>query len=123
MLNSDIAMMSVTKPIQFSEKVTPICLPDNSFDEPRTSKAIVAGWGAMKFEGQDLPVMLQDVTLNIVPDSECMKRYQKKSYKMYKSQFCTWTLKKDACQGDSGGPAIEIGNYILVIVAQFGILF
>ena len=113
MLNSDIALMLVAKPIEYDKKISPICFPDNSFDEPRATKSVVAGWGAIEFDNENLPVNLQDVTLNIVTDKDCAKKYKQKKYTLYKSQFCTWNYKKDACQGDSGGPAIEIGDFCL----------
>ncbi|CAG2109194.1 unnamed protein product, partial [Medioppia subpectinata] len=112
MLNSDIAMMKVAKEIKFSNNVKPVCLPDNSYDEPLTMKMIVAGWGAVKFDDDNLPVKLQDVTLNLVKDADCAQKYKEKKYTLYKSQLCTWNYKQDACQGDSGGPMVEIGKHV-----------
>ena len=113
MLNSDLALMMTTKDIDYDpDTIQPVCLPDNSYDEPRAPNVTIAGWGATKFDDENMPIFLQDVTLNVVKDGECAKKYRQKKYTLYKSQFCTWNYKKDACQGDSGGPAVELGQFI-----------
>lgn len=98
MLNSDIALMKTSQEIKYNRLVGPVCLPDNSYDEPRSKSVIVAGWGATKFDDDNLPIILQDVSLTVVKDGECAKKYRQKKYTLYKSQFCTWNYKKDACQ-------------------------
>ena len=98
MLNSDIALLKIEKPIVYGKFVQPVCLPDNSYDEPLAPQVIVAGWGALKFNDDNIPMILQDVALNVVKDAECAKKYRMKKYTLYKSQFCTWNYKKDACQ-------------------------
>ncbi len=98
MLNSDIALLKISKPIKFGKTVKPICFPHNSYDEPHGKTLVVAGWGQLTFENADLPVMLQDVTLNIISDGECSRKFKRKKYTIYRSQVCTWNYKQDACQ-------------------------
>jgi len=98
MLNSDIALLRISKPIKFGKLVKSICLPSNTYDDPKTNTLLVAGWGQLTFENPDLPAMLQEVRLNIISDEECSRRYRGKEYTIYRSQICTWNYKKDACQ-------------------------
>ena len=98
MYNSDIALLKLEKAIKLGDKVNSICLPSQAYEEPRTSKLVVVGWGATKYQDTDLPVILQEVTLERISDGACAKKYKEKSNVIYKSQVCTWTKNKDACQ-------------------------
>ena len=43
---SDIAVLKLDKPVQFTDKIRPICLPANPSQEQFSNKpAVVAGWG------------------------------------------------------------------------------
>lgn len=98
MMNSDIALMKTNKPIKFGKLVKSVCLPKKGYEEPKSKELVVAGWGQQDFENPDLPILLQDVNLDLITDLDCSKKYKRKKYTIYKSQVCTWTYKKDACQ-------------------------
>ena len=98
MYNSDIALLKVDRLIKFGPNVNSVCLPSTPFEEPKTTDLIVVGWGASNSGDTNLPVILQEVTLDRISDGTCSRKYQAKSYTIYKSQVCTYTERKDACQ-------------------------
>lgn len=98
MFNSDIALLKLDRPLKLGENVNGVCLPSRAYEEPHTRQLIVVGWGARKYQDTDLPVILQEVTLDRISDGSCAKRYQQRKNTIYKSQLCTWTKNKDACQ-------------------------
>ena len=98
MYNSDIALLKTERPINFGPNVNSVCLPNTPFEEPKTTSMIVVGWGAVESGDRDMPVNLQEVTLDRISDGSCARKYQPKSSTIYKSQLCTFTEKKDACQ-------------------------
>ena len=72
------------------------------------------GWGDMDpTEEEDLPDVLQQVTLNAISNDECelAKRPSGVSYmnRILPSMICTYDENKDSCQGDSGGPILSLG--------------
>ncbi|XP_054160061.1 serine protease 48-like [Oppia nitens] len=122
MLNSDIALMKTYSPIEFSNQVKPTCLPNNTYAEPRTEKIVVAGWGVKQFDAEEMEQYLKDVSLTLITDKDCAKKYQQRRQKIFESQFCTLAYKKDTCLGDSGSPAFEkYGNrFFMVGIVSYG---
>jgi len=98
--SNDFALMILKEPVQWSEKVGPICLPapKQEFDG---KLAIGAGWGrfAPNHENET-----QSTTLQVVPLKVSPKRYT--AYKMFGTELKKnkHGIDQDVCSGDSGGP-------------------
>ena len=73
----DITLMMTEDKINFSNYTRPICLPDNSYDEPRSDTAIAAGWGCLRKGYQNYPHIFQEVVLNLIDDKECHQKWNK----------------------------------------------
>merc|ERR1711892_1316135 len=82
-LNYDFAIIKLSSPVEFSDSVQPICLPNpnESYDD---TLAEVTGWGNTNANGFNTPEDLQ--TVNIT------------------------TMTNKQCQGDSGGPLITLSK-------------
>ena len=94
--------------IQFSNYTRPICLPDNSRDEPRSDTAIATGWGWLVYNATSRPNILQEVVLNFTDDNNCHQMWNKVERTTIRpAQICTLSRGKDVGQGDSGGPLVE----------------
>lgn len=52
---ADIALVRLEHPIQFSERILPICLPDYSVHFPPNTDCWIAGWGSIYDGGAFLP--------------------------------------------------------------------
>lgn len=98
----DIAIIRVTDPIEFNDRVGPVCLPfkfaQNNFNG---SKVTILGWGTLFPGGPDSKV-LQKVDVDVISQNECLT-YEAR---VTPRQLCTLTSGKDACQDDSGGPLL-----------------
>ncbi|XP_060636572.2 serine protease 27-like [Anolis sagrei] len=134
-LSADIALMKLEEPVQFSQTIMPICLP-NSSDSDRFSSGMTCsttGWGVF-IEGQELVARtLQETEIQIVDIEECNEKFQNQSSPfavpenytlIYKDMICAGDPegKKDSCQGDSGGPlSCKLDNtWFLAGITSFG---
>jgi len=112
---NDIALMKVDAPFVFNEWVQPAPLAEEGFAP--TTRAIVAGWGALT-EGGSSPVVLMKVDVPVVSDAQCRVAYGAGA--IADSMICSGEGGKDSCQGDSGGPMMcPMGgvNYLCGIVS------
>ncbi|XP_054903943.1 suppressor of tumorigenicity 14 protein homolog [Poeciliopsis prolifica] len=101
----DIALLELTKVLEWSNTIQPICLPSSSHVFPAGLPCSVTGWGALR-EGATymLPNLLQEATVKIINDTVCNEviTQQQVTSRMLCSGFLRGGV--DACQGDSGGP-------------------
>ena len=92
-------MLKIANKITMGADVTGICLPTKSYEEPNSHELIVVGWGRRKYqERTEMPEILQEVGLDHIDAVDCYKKYAKRHTTIYRSQFCTWSVEKDACQ-------------------------
>ena len=92
----DIALMKIKGPIVMSPNVVPVCLPEQSYAEPK-GMVTVTGWGSVRYKARDTSERLRQIELDIYPIEQCAMKYTGFNYKIYKSQFCIWSANKDAC--------------------------
>jgi len=105
-VKNDIALIKLKKPVAFSSKISPVCLPAKSFtDALYNENAIVMGYGTTEFQGIGTRV-LNDVELKVESYTDCKKYGGIYDRLVTKDNICTLTQLKDACQGDSGGPLV-----------------
>lgn len=103
--NHDIALLYLSKPINFSTTVRPVCIGPRAFTEAlvkESSPATVSGWGRTRFLGSTA-TSLQKVEVPFIDRTECKRS---SSSRITPVMFCAgyYDEAKDACQGDSGGP-------------------
>lgn len=120
-LENDIAVVTVSDIINFSEEVGPACLPfQHQSDSFAGDYVDLLGWGTVEFGGMKSNT-LQKVTLSVVSYRDCRRSYPNLSY----SQLCTYGEKKDACQFDSGGPVLwqnpTTKREVLVGIISYGL--
>ncbi|XP_077199823.1 coagulation factor VII-like [Paroedura picta] len=110
--DNDIALLRLDKPVNFTDYVVPICLPERPFAEAILSSikySTVSGWGRL-IEGGATSSLLLRVNLPRIKTKECI---QHTHFNITKNMFCAGYLTgtKDSCEGDSGGPhATEYKN-------------
>ncbi|XP_061394423.1 LOW QUALITY PROTEIN: serine protease snake [Musca vetustissima] len=123
----DIALLKLTRDVEFSETIQPACLwqqPDMDM-----SLGIATGWGRTEFMGPKSND-LQKVDLNIIDQKICKDIYRKERRLprgIIEGQFCAGHLEggKDTCQGDSGGPLhVELPEFncvkFVIGITSFG---
>lgn len=103
----DIALLKLTRPVDFSTTVQPICLP--TFDQifSGNQECWTSGFGTTKEGAAHASSNLMGVKVNIIDTNFC------NSTSVYEgaisnNMICAGDLNggRDSCQGDSGGPLV-----------------
>uniref|UniRef100_A0A8C3JKX8 Coagulation factor VII n=1 Tax=Calidris pygmaea TaxID=425635 RepID=A0A8C3JKX8_9CHAR len=104
-VNNDIALLSLETPVNLTDYVVPICLPEKRFAVHELSSikfSTVSGWGRLLDGGATSSVLMR-IDLPRVKTQECEKETD---LNITENMFCAGDLTgvKDSCKGDSGGP-------------------
>ncbi|XP_048886035.1 prothrombin [Brienomyrus brachyistius] len=114
-LNRDIALLHMKKPVTFTTRIHPICLPNKGTTRMLLFsgyKGRVTGWGNLKEtwtpDQYSLPSVLQQIHLPIVEQDTCRTST---NIPITDNMFCAGykpeaSTRGDACEGDSGGPFV-----------------
>lgn len=115
-LDRDIALLKLKKPITFSDYIHPVCLPDKQTAARLLQagyKGRVTGWGNLKetwttSHAEVQPSVLQVVNLPIVERPVCKASTR---IRITDNMFCAGYKpdegkRGDSCEGDSGGPFV-----------------
>uniref|UniRef100_A0A3P9J2B2 Peptidase S1 domain-containing protein n=1 Tax=Oryzias latipes TaxID=8090 RepID=A0A3P9J2B2_ORYLA len=121
--DNDIALLQLSSPINFTNYITPVCLPSTNSTFYSGVNTWVTGWGNIG-SGVSLPApqTLQEVQVPIVGNRQCKCSYGASS--ITDNMVCAGLLEggKDSCQGDSGGPLVikQNNRWIQAGVVSFG---
>uniref|UniRef100_A0A8C4VAQ4 Coagulation factor VII n=1 Tax=Falco tinnunculus TaxID=100819 RepID=A0A8C4VAQ4_FALTI len=104
-VDNDIALLNLETPMNLTDYVVPICLPEKRFAVYELSSikfSTVSGWGRLLDGGATSSVLMR-VDLPRVKTQECEKETD---LNITENMFCAGDLTgvKDSCKGDSGGP-------------------
>ncbi|XP_025161415.1 transmembrane protease serine 9 [Harpegnathos saltator] len=119
----DIAILKLATPLVYNEKVSAIQLPPQG--ELETGDALLSGWGSISKDFLPvLPAVLQKVTVPVLDNVSCLKRFPNniigKQPELFDTQICTDSTKgESACSGDSGGPLVQVVDKV---TKQIGIV-
>ncbi|NXJ85014.1 CTRL protease, partial [Trogon melanurus] len=102
-LNDDITLLKLSSPAQLGPHVSPVCLPPANLVLPINLPCVTTGWGRVNTNSQALAAQLQQVTLPLISQSQCMKYWGKR---ITSSMLCAGGAGASSCQGDSGGPLV-----------------
>ncbi|NWV53517.1 OVCH2 protein, partial [Daphoenositta chrysoptera] len=107
-LDSDIILLQLAEPLEFSPSVLPVCLPAEE-EVPQPSRmCVVTGWGASE-EDREKGKKLQQLEVPILALDICQSYYTNLPNKVTRRMICArFPLEegKDSCTGDSGGPLV-----------------
>ncbi|OXA42845.1 Suppressor of tumorigenicity 14 protein [Folsomia candida] len=90
---NDIALLRLDRPVSFSNRIQPICLPPETRSNLVNKKLVVAGWGRVSYGGPTSPI-LQKVNVRVWPNSNCAS--------VYKGIAPGGILSTMICAGDKG---------------------
>ncbi|XP_068205603.1 clotting factor G beta subunit-like [Palaemon carinicauda] len=107
-------------PVNISDRVKPVCLPDPSKDYSGFV-AVTTGWGSLS-EGGPLSSVLNEVEVAILTREECESYYPSR---ITDTMICAGYPEggKDRCVGDEGGPLVvrdDDGRWVLLGLASWG---
>ncbi|XP_032456097.1 transmembrane protease serine 9 [Nasonia vitripennis] len=116
---NDIALIKLKEPIEFTQDIKPVCLPQKGSDYTGHDVK-VAGWGRVKNNG-GASRYLRQASLKMMSYNTCKKT--KIGNHLEKTMICAYADDTDACQGDSGGPLLferDSGKYETIGVVSWG---
>ncbi|XP_009282561.1 PREDICTED: transmembrane protease serine 9 [Aptenodytes forsteri] len=122
-LDFDVAVLELARPLVFNKYIQPICLPLAVQKFPVGKKCIISGWGNLQEGNVTNPEILQKASVGIIDQKTCNFLY---NFSLTDRMICAGFLegKIDSCQGDSGGPlACEVtpGVFYLAGIVSWGI--
>jgi secreted trypsin-like serine protease len=121
---NDIMLLKLDRPINFTENIRPICLPNAYEPLPFNSKCMVAGWGRTdKDDETKFADILQQLPMPVYNGQYCSSVWG--SVFNQSTSFCAGPIDGSAatCTADSGGVLAckgPNGNWIQYGVVSFG---
>ena len=112
-LDNDYAILRLSQPVSFTDKVSPACLPDNRENTYLGASATATGWG-ITGSGSNAKT-LQEADVTVISNAVCDNHYRNP---ITKNMICTLGTGEGACKGDSGGPLTvrENGRHAVVCI-------
>jgi secreted trypsin-like serine protease len=125
-LENDIAVLTLAKPVLFSEAVGPVCLPSRPSRQLVGTSCVAAGWGRLFDDAEwrtQTAVRLQEVDLSVLSDSICRRHYHQLHDESALCASNRFDPRKGTSFGDSGGPLVCIvdGQPQLVGLTSYGV--
>ena len=105
-IDNDYAILRLKNPVNFTNEVSPACLPADLSATYAGVLATVTGWGTLS-SGGNRPTAMQEVDVTVTTDAECNNAY---GGEITKNMICAGDQGKDSCNGDSGGPLVAPEN-------------
>ncbi|XP_049990561.1 serine protease 40-like [Alexandromys fortis] len=122
---SDIVLMQLESPVEYSSHILPACVPDKNVKLPREKACWASGWGHLREDViLPLPDDLYEVELTLMDNDVCKSFFpppessSSRKYYIYDDMVCAadFSMTKSICSGDSGGPLVCLlnGSWYLV---------
>jgi len=120
-VNNDIALLRLSREVQFNEAVIPACLPSRTDRDYSGSEAVVSGWGRTT-EGGSTSDTLRETSVTVLANTDALCRTGAGQATVPNSKLCGYRAGTDSCQGDSGGPLVvqEGGRFTVIGVVSYG---
>ncbi|KAI4489963.1 hypothetical protein M0804_004145 [Polistes exclamans] len=120
-LYNDVAILTMSEPVEFTEQIRPICLPSGSKLYTGMT-ATVIGWGSLRESGPQ-PAILQEVSIPVWSNKDCKFKYGSAAPGGIVDSFlCAGKAARDSCSGDSGGPLmVNDGRWTQIGIVSWGI--
>jgi len=114
----DIALMKMNRDVQYTDHITPACLPRKDAPLAVGSKCYISGWGK-NFVHTDAVDHLQELKVPVAPRSTCQVRNAFNYHVVTDKMICTGTddgyTFSSACHGDSGGPLSCVNSDVFTL--------
>jgi len=107
----DVAILTLSRPVEFTKTLLPICMPDPNKDYSNAD-ATLTGWGRTIGHEESPSQTLLTTSMPTMSLEECQLEINKHvGYdvsQVHASVICTKTPGTSGCHGDSGGPLITL---------------
>lgn len=118
LLVNDIALVRLMEPVEFSEFIKPIRLPQRGTNFHNMS-AIASGFGQLNSTDRRMASQLQWTRLDTIDNLQCARQFGNivalQALALSNQVICAWSRLNGAsiCFGDSGGPLISDDNILI----------
>jgi len=102
---NDMALLTLSRPVVFSDKVRPACLPTANMT--RLSNYFVVGWGSLHPSRHKASDPLMEVPVPEIDIKACQRTWSDVNASR---QICGGKKGQSSCRGDSGGPLLSRVN-------------
>ncbi|KFQ15332.1 Chymotrypsin-like protease CTRL-1, partial [Leptosomus discolor] len=102
-LNNDITLLKLSSPIQLGPHMSPVSLAPANLVLPTNLQCVTTGWGRINPNSQALAVQLQQVTLPLISQSQCVQYW---GNWITSSMLCAGGAGASSCHGDCGRPLV-----------------
>lgn len=114
--NNDIGLIRLREVVEFTDFISPICLPPATLELKEKDIFMIAGWG--KTEKEKVSSVKRKARIDVVAKEKCNGYIEQP---LDESQLCAGGTGDgvDACFGDSGGPLMlgrNVGNKLISFV-------
>ncbi|MXQ89862.1 hypothetical protein E5288_WYG020555 [Bos mutus] len=118
---SDIAMLQLLFPVNFTSYIIPACLPVPGMKLPSNSSCWITGWGMLNEESE------REGKVSFIENIFCNMLYglaKGKNFSVQEDMLCAgdFSTGKSICLGDSGGPLVcdFTSSWVLMGLASWG---
>ncbi|KAK2625436.1 hypothetical protein QTJ16_004748 [Diplocarpon rosae] len=118
-VDNDISLWTLDEPIEESDTIKFITLPEQGSDLAEGEATTVSGWGTTTEGVSSLPLNLRFADISVVARDTCSTKYEKQGT-ITENMFCAADPGKDSCQGDSGGPIVVKNTGVLAGLVSWG---
>jgi hypothetical protein len=71
---NDVAILTLDSPVEFTENISPICLPQKCMDVKFVGRSVTAmGWGYMKEDSGIESDYLRSASLDVISNAKCQE--------------------------------------------------
>ncbi|XP_055384259.1 probable serine/threonine-protein kinase DDB_G0282963 isoform X1 [Condylostylus longicornis] len=123
-MNNDIALIVIKNPVESTDYIQPICLPNGKIEYENGKMCTISGWGSERTGTSAPSKVLRAAKIPILNDTIC-KQPDVYGNHITEGMFCAGYLdgKVDACDGDSGGPMVctEGDSEVLYGITSWGL--
>jgi hypothetical protein len=121
-MGNDVMLLKLEHPVNFTDAISPICLPVPFTKIPGGRRCFSTGWGALEAGGSSPDVLMQ-VLLPIIDNEVCNQAGWYDGV-IDDTMVCAGYQQggRDTCQGDSGGPLVCYNDdaWVLYGVVSWG---
>ncbi|KAH9377512.1 hypothetical protein HPB48_013023 [Haemaphysalis longicornis] len=102
--NKDIAIVKLSRSVNFTDTVRPACLPEADSELPDDTTLYSTGWGQTdELDPSSKPEGLKQVMTKSIANDRCVKKF----HEVPDYLLCGSYEEGTPCQGDSGGPLVR----------------
>ncbi|XP_027571925.2 chymotrypsinogen 2-like [Pipra filicauda] len=118
-IRDDITLIKLATPAQFSDRVSPVCLPKATDEFAGGTTCVTTGWGLTDSSDSETPAVLQQAALPLLTNAQCKEFW---GYRIRDVMVCAGADGASSCMGDSGGPLVcqKDGAWTLVGIVSWG---